>query len=600
MARSMGSKALVLLAMGIWCGVISVSAQNLEPGVRPGAQRPEPPKTLPPPIAEDLFEIPAVIDRPLDVDEGPTVKVDRIELVGVEDHPGNDIARADVEALVSAELAAHNGQLTIGQLQAVADKVSNYHRARGLVYATCIVPVQDVHSGVVKLELLIGRLGRVTVDGNKRYSEATLTRPFNHMLGQPIDQEKLESALIRLNGYPGLSVTGVIQPGGAVGEGDLVARVQQERPFEVTIGGDSFGRPETGRGRINGQAKINNPFGIGDRFTAFAQPSVAPFNQKYVSGAYAVPLWWAGYTAEVFYRYNDYDVDNELTETSGLEIAGRTTEGGLELAQRLLMGRIYNLTTYEGITRKEANTFQNDLEEFRDTLTVAHGRVEFDMVDRRFAGLNGARVEYRRGIADLFGAMGGSTTARVQPPTSRRGGSGRLATGEFDSVIGSIYRLQSLSPLHKSLNGHTLLFQVDGQWSNDLLAPLEQFALGGISSVRGYLSSHVLFDSGIFSRLEYQLPPPFIRNKPAMMGKTWGEFLQLGAFYDYAWGEVNDPNPFDPSQPASDALHSAGMWVQAHYNSAFRTRLTVAAPVHEGNSKRADLRGWFEISYTFE
>lgn len=607
------SRTAMLLSVGFTLAAGSAVAQTLDPGVRPGAQRPEIPKAPPTSEPGSYLSIPPKVDRPLDKDEGEQTTVTRFELSGVEDMPQFGIARADVERIAADAISQQGGKFTIGRLEDVAEAISSYYRARGLLFATCTVPVQEVQGGVVKLDLLIGRLGKVEVEGNKRYKADLLTKNFDKLIDAPLEQGGLESALLRLNQYPGLSVTGVVKPGDEPGKGTLVAKVQQEKPFGLTIGADTFGRPETGRSRFFLAGDVNNPLGFGDKFSVFAQPSVDPqhadvLGQRYISGAYDVPTYWPGTFLQVFYRYNDYDVDNQTTEDTGLSIEGRVTEGGAEARQHWLVGRVYNLTTYEGITRKEANTFQDEVENFRDTLAVAHARVEFDMVDRRFGGLNGARLEYRRGIPDILGAMGDNPAVAVTPPTSRQGGSGARASGRFDSVLGSVYRLQSLPALfddkrfprlNQLLTGHKLLFQFDAQWSDDLLAPIEQFAIGGISTVRGYLSSELLFDSGLVARLEYSMPPPWLREKPAFFGKTWGELLELGAFYDYGWGKTNDPNPFDPSQPDSAPLHSTGFWIQGQLDNRFRTRLTVAAPLHDRIDNGTDLRGWFEVSYSF-
>ena len=573
-------------------------AQTLAPGVRPGAARPEAPQSPPPPAAADLVEIPSVMERPLDVDEGPKVKVERFEFVGVEDYPAYGVLRTEVEGIASTALAKAGGTLTIGQMQAVADEISNYHREKGLVYATCIVPVQDVQGGVVKLELLIGRLGEVKVESNRRYTSNRIAGEFKNLIGQPIEQNSLESALIRLNDYPGLSVTGVVQPGKAIGDGALVARVQKERMFDGQVGVDSFGRKETGRLRMHGLANWNNPLGIGDRLSVFYQPTFIPQNQHFISGEYEVPLWGPKYTAKAYYRFNDFDIDQK---GAGFEAAGRTTDGGIELAQHWLRGRVYNLSSFLGLARRDADTFINDATTAEDHITVANLRLAFDMADRRFYGYNSLVLEYRRGIPDWFGAMGDNRRVTSFPGPSRIGGSGNKATGSFDSVIFTADRLQQLDHfpnserLNQLLNGHTLLFHGEVQWSDDLLVPFEQFAIGGISSVRGYQSSEVLFDRGVYLKVEYGLPWPFGGDNPVMFDRSLREMLRLNGFYDVAWGELNDPALADV---VSDTLHSVGTSLEFRPSQAISMRLTLAAPVHDDDSK-PDGRVWFDANYAF-
>ncbi|MCB1749228.1 MAG: ShlB/FhaC/HecB family hemolysin secretion/activation protein [Gammaproteobacteria bacterium] len=598
------SKRKLFAACAVCSVLIAVAplapAQQLAPGVQPGAQRNEPTAPRSAPSAPSI-DIPAVIERPLDADEGPRIPVNRFDIQGLDAVDEERVARSEVEAIANGAIADHNGQFTIGQLQAVADAISNLYRSRGYLYATAIVPVQEVADGSVVIELLIGRLGRVTVEGNEHYTAARIARPFDDLVGQPIEQNELEAALLRVNTYPGLAVTGVMRPGQEVGEGELVARVQQERRFDLSVGGDSFGRRETGVGRIHGLAEFYNPFGIGDKFTAYFQPSIWPHQpiggQKYMFGEYQAPLLWPGHNVAVFYRYNDFRVDRDYTPNR-VEVDGVTGEGGIELRHDWILGRTWTLRSFEGFTRKQADTYINNVKQFSDILAVVHFRVEGDMVDRRFFGVNGFGIEYRRGIPGIAGAMTGTSTAPHRPNPSRASGSkpNSFATGEFDTLQANVYRLQSLSQFGEFFQDHQILVRFEGQWSNDLLVPFEQFAVGGIQSVRGYEPSHALFDRGVFGSIEYQMPPPFIADTASPFGQTWGELLQVSAFYDYAWGKLNDAVTAGDAYE-SRGFHSAGMAVQFRHGEDFYSKLTIASAMRE--RVRSNPRVWLEFNYQF-
>ena len=601
----------------VWVAVagcqVTLAVEPLAPGAQPGAQRME---TTPLPtspagnVPAELFQIPTVMERPLDVDQGPTVKVSKFELTGFDEGVGPHGGPAEAARLADEAVAQRSGEFTIGQIQAVATAITNYYRSRGFLYATVIVPVQDVQGATVRLELLIGKLGRVMVEGNKRYSQRAIESPFKQAIGKPLEKDKLESVLLRLNDYPGLAVSGVVQPGKAVGEGDLVARVQKEQLYDFSVGGDNYGRRETGHGRLHGQGALNNPLGVGDQLALYFQHTIDPANGKYLDTSYRVPLWYSNHDIKIFYRFNDFDVV-DLTRT-GLNIAGVTEEGGFEIAHHWVRGRVWNLSSFEGLTRKSADTFVDADKRSQDLITVAHARLEVDFIDRRFAGANGLSLEYRRGIPGLFGALNSSKLERTltskDPRTrgrnpSRRGSSG-FASGEFDSFHGSLYRLQSMSILSPALATHKVVLRVDGQFSNSLLIPFEQFAAGGIQSVRAYEPSRQLYDKGVFGSIEYQMPPPFIADKPGPFGHTWGELIQLSLFYDYAWGVVNSPLS---SQPKPHPLRGIGGAVQFRADERILAKITLATPLdrdHRDDKKHddnvlPDPRLWFELNYSF-
>lgn len=587
---------------------------GLEPGARPGAMHPQPavPK-LPEAPPADMLHIPSAPERAEAQDDKTTVKVSHFDIAGLEDAPDKGASRPVVEKMANDAIVANGGAFTMGQISELADQISVLYRKKGLLYATAIVPVQDVNNGTVRMELLIGRLGKVTVEGNKRYHADRISQPFERLKGKPIEQRGVESALVRLNGYPGLKVTGVMQPGSKVGEGDLVASVQQERPFEFSLGGDNFGRRETGEGRLRARVQWNNPLGIGDQASVYFQPSfsnLSPLPQKYAAGDYTLPLWWVGSEVKFFFRYNQFDI-NPIPRQKGTVFDGDTHEGGAELAQHWIVGRTLNVSTYEGFTRKQADTFVNRDLAFRDVLAVVHGRVEADYTDQLLQGITGVMLEFRHGIPDIAGALnseGDPATAidgaRDVPP-DRLGDTKGFAGGDFRSASASIYRFQSLQPLAEALHSsffeamksHRLLLRVEGQWSDSLLVPLEQFSMGGSTNVRAYQPSEALFDRGVFGSIEYQMPVPFITNKPAFFGKNWGDLVQLAAFYDYAWGRLNDPRSSEPFP--SRTLDGTGFSVEFSNPGKFTSRLTLATPVRAAEGVRRNPRIWFECNYNF-
>jgi hemolysin activation/secretion protein len=73
------------------------------------------------------------------------------------------------------------------------------------------------------------------------------------------------------------------------------------------------------------------------------------------------------------------------------------------------------------------------------------------------------------------------------------------------------------------------IFRLDVQLSSQPLLPLEQIAVGGRYSVRGYRENQLVRDNGLVVSLESRLP--IVRNKP------WADFIQLAPFVDFgkAW-----------------------------------------------------------------
>ena len=170
--------------------IYSVQAQIAVPdSTRPGAIRPEQPSRAivpsEPPAPEELFappdavlEVPPVIDRPFEIDEGPKVAVTEFVLPNAVDLPDFDVRMEELAEILRQEVEAKPEGYTVGQLQETADQVTIYYREKGLILAQAVVPVQTVDAGVVIIQVFEGRLGRVIVEGNEVYKESTLRAPL--------------------------------------------------------------------------------------------------------------------------------------------------------------------------------------------------------------------------------------------------------------------------------------------------------------------------------------------------------------------------------------------------------------------------------------
>jgi hemolysin activation/secretion protein len=83
-----------------------------------------------------------------------------------------------------------------------------------------------------------------------------------------------------------------------------------------------------------------------------------------------------------------------------------------------------------------------------------------------------------------------------------------------------------------------LLFRLDVQLTTEPLLPLEQIAIGGRFSVRGYRENQLVRDNGLIASLESRIP--LVRNT------RWAEYVQVVPFVDFGWGwnrKVDTPDP---------------------------------------------------------
>jgi hemolysin activation/secretion protein len=121
--------------------------------------------------------------------------------------------------------------------------------------------------------------------------------------------------------------------------------------------------------------------------------------------------------------------------------------------------------------------------------------------------------------------------------------------------------------------GWTLRMHADGQWASTPLISNEQFAMGGIGGVRGYMEGELYGDSGWRLTIEPRTPQVNI----GMVDGDLPFWVRASAFVDY--GEVYRLDPTPGSVFSSQQMLGVGSGFTANIGSHLDARLTVAWPL---------------------
>jgi hemolysin activation/secretion protein len=138
---------------------------------------------------------------------------------------------------------------------------------------------------------------------------------------------------------------------------------------------------------------------------------------------------------------------------------------------------------------------------------------------------------------------------------------------------------------------------LQGQVASGPLINNEQFAGGGLGSVRGYLEATALGDYGVAGTLEFRSPTLIGGGENDHPGRTPDDEWRFHAFVDAAMLGIYDALPGQESRTrlASMGLGSRLRWLN-HYNAS----VDVAMPLIEqtnadDGSIRVTFRGWAEF-----
>ncbi|MCK9917105.1 hypothetical protein MXD81_48995 [Microbacteriaceae bacterium K1510] len=259
------------------------------------------------------------------------------------------------EAEVRAALAPYEGRkLTIAQIYEAANGLTNVYRNHGYLVGKVYVPAQNAKAGVLRLKLVPGTYGQVTVKNESLVRDQFVQSVVAQARGRSpyIEQSALERAMLLLSDLPGAGMPRVVIGAGQKPETtDFTFNVPSGRRVEGYVLGDNFGSPYTGRNRASGNVDLNSPLGIGDKLSAFGMISEHG-GLKNGRLSYALPIGTDGLRAEVAAFRTTYVLGGDF---AGLNATGTANGVMGTLTYALIREREQSLYLWGNYTYKSLN-----------------------------------------------------------------------------------------------------------------------------------------------------------------------------------------------------------------------------------------------------
>lgn len=449
--------------------------------------------------------LPRLVEPPFTLKDKSTLFVRDFKVEGAE-----LVSEAEIRAIVAPY---ENRKLTLAQIYEAADKITTLYRDKGYLLAKAYVPAQNATWGTLRVKVVPGRYGSITLTNNSLVRDAFLHDVVDHVLASSalIHKDELERAMLLISDLPGAAMPRVTVAAGRQPEtSDLAFDVPAGRRVEGFVLADNFGSPYTGRERLSGGLSLNSPLGIGDRLSAFG---IVTNDTGLLNGriAYSLPIGYTGLRAEVAAFRTTYTLGGIYND---LNATGTADGGSATLTYAVKRTREDSIYLSGGYTHKALNdnvlgiSISNrtmDLGIFgitRDTVGAIFGHPVTTSTTFSFTGGN---VEFSDPIQRAINIAGPNTVGDYEKLN--------LA---FNSVLALTDRLSLSTDIRaqKSLSGN--------------LDTSEQLSLTGIWGVRSF-DEGLAGDSGFIVTTELKYALPDIRN----YRHSIGVFTDVGA----AWIE---------------------------------------------------------------
>ena len=451
-----------------------------------------------------------------------------------------------------------NRPITLSDIYDAADVVSNFYLKNGYGLASVNVPAQKISGGTVKLEVIEGRLSRITVEGNKRHKTKNILGYLGEVKqGEVYRGGNLQESMRKINELPGLKAKAIVAPGDQYGTSDIVIKTD-ETLLNGSLTFDNYGRTQIDEYRTTGQIQINNPFTIEDQINLLALHSVGS-HLRYYFGSYSLPINYFGTRVQAEYGHADFIV-------KGTPVSGHSDNSRLSLIQPIIRSAVNTLTFTTGVTYNTGTTNFDPIGKLSgSSITLFDvGGSYIHLYDSQ------AVTQVSTNISSTFGSFDTTT-----PPPGTTTHDDQALKLEVDAL--------HLQPLPASFN---LLAHVNAVYSPDQLADSQKFNVGGPQNVRGYPALEIRRDRGYFGSLT--LSRPFQSGPLVISPRT---FVDSGKVYNV------DPLPGGID---SESLSSIGIGSDFAYEGAsFKIDWSVPITSHVASDNHNTGRVFGALSYTF-
>ena len=432
----------------------------------------------------------------------------------------------------SAELAQVTApyidrELTAEDLEALRLALTLLYVNNGYINSGAILPDQTVTEGMITYQIIEGGLTDIEVEGARWFRAGYLKRRLALAAGRPLNVSALQQQLQLLLEDPRiLRLNTVLKPGLKPGEGVLDVRVEERLPFKLFLEFNNYQSPAVGAERGLVTLEHQNLTGNGDILTLRYGKSegVDPL----LDFKYSLPFTARDTTVSLQYRKNTFAVIErgfkDLKIDSNSEIYTVTLRQPIyrtlsdEVALELIGERLSDETSLLG------RPFSLSPGAQKGESVVTAIRTAQEWVHRTATQVLAGRSRFSVGI-DALGSTLNNHDENI--PDSR-----------FFSWLGQFQWVQRL-PIVDT----TLLYRFDLQLAANPLLVLEQLAVGGRYSVRGYRENTLVRDNAFLTSLEARVP--LVRNVPG------ADYLELAPFVDYGRAWQTKHRTLDPQDIAS-------------------------------------------------
>jgi hemolysin activation/secretion protein len=455
---------------------------------------------------------------------------------------------------------------SLAEMEKARAELEKLYQQAGFVTVVVDLDTDAIAEGVLKLNVLEGKIERVKVTGAKYVSPAAVRRDVAELAeGSVPNFNVVQRQLMAANKGDERRVQPIIRPGLTPGTVETELQVADQLPLSLNVELNNRQTPDTRPLRLNATLRYDNLFQRNQSLAATVITSPQDTKQSKVGVlSYTIPTdsgaTWALYAVRS---------DSRVEPLGASTVVGKGTIEGVRYVLPLPGLDALNHSLSLGV----------DYKHFRDRIGDSNTSPTTPLTYLPFSiGYNGDWVHehgddalsatYTWASRDFF--QRNVDCPGYAQPVDQFACKNPHADGSFSTLK---LDWRHTHALFGKWNG---VARLAGQMSSQPLVANEQYQLGGLDTVRGYLEAEVSGDRGVLGSLELQSP-----NWMAGRNVSWLQELSTQLFVDGGRVYVSDPLA---DVPAQSSLLAAGMGFKLRTGKVMNADLSVAWPYKQASS----------------
>ena len=458
-----------LLTPNVWAVGIAQSTD------RPSLQQPSRPDFL---SEKQGFTLPKIPDTSTVAPQRENIYIAQYQF------QGNTVF--DESQLQTLTIPYRDRTVRIDELEDLRQQITHFYIDHGYINSGARILPNALKEGVLTFDIVEGKLDDVQIHGQERLNENYIK---NRLLNdEPLNINDVKEKFQLLLTDPLIaSMQGSLLPSAQSNRSILSIDVIRARPYQVTFFGNNYRPPSVGGEGGGVSSWVSNLTELGDTLNFTFQASEGT---RLYSGGWSMPISDKGTLAYFNFTEGDSWVMESPADNTDITSKVHNIEGGIShpliesLQRKLTIGSSFAVRQNDTSLLGDSFSFNEGVNSGHTQATVV--RFYQEHIERRENQVLALRSTFSVGL----NALGSTPQTNINFPSS-----------EFFAWLGQgQYAHQVLD------NGSQIVLRGHVQVSNSSLLPIEQIAVGGINTVRGYRENELVRDEGFSNSVEFHYP----------------------------------------------------------------------------------------------